>query len=82
MKNRSNPADRKGNDKRSIDAPQDDRFFKVILSSIAVVDVKVHDKHPLHPALGQGVARRNSHVVKEAESHPSAAQCVVARGSH
>jgi hypothetical protein len=49
-------------------------------SSVAVVNVKVHDQHPLHPLLGQGVTAGNGHAVKEAEAHPLAAQPVVARG--
>ena len=51
------------------------------LRAVAVVDVEVHDHHPLEAAR-EGVGGRHRHVVEEAEAHGPVGQGVMARRPH
>ena len=53
-----------------------------VLRAVAVVHVEIHDEHPLHAALGLGVAGGDGHVVEDAEAHAAAGDGVVARRPH
>ena len=42
---------------------------KNVLGAVAVMDVEIHDRDPLGPMRGLGVARGDGRVIEEAEAH-------------
>ena len=53
-----------------------------VFGAVAVVDIEVDDRHPLQAMHAQRMARRDGHVVEEAEAHRRVAGGVVARRAH